>query len=399
MEALFPKWPFVFSEMALFGIILLFGLIGSQLVRRTGFVPRITGYLAIGFLLGPSNLNWLNNEVLGAVQIFVDIGIGLVLFELGRRLDLEWLRHNLGLLATSIGECLFSFGAILAVLLYVDFPPLQAAFAAAIGIATAPGVVLLVARDLAADGQVTRRAINLVAINNVIALIAFTVLLSLGHLNSQASWATILLHPVYLLLGSLTLGMASFFVMLVLARFLGKNEAQHFILLVGSILLAVGAARMLNLSVLMTLLALGIFAKNFDWRHAIMDVEFGYAGELFFVLLFVVAGAGIRFNNFPDVLWIALAFVVVRSVAKLLPAIVFARMSGASVLQGAMLGVLLLPLAAIAFDMTQSVMALYPGFGDEFRALMVTSISLLEVVGPVAAQYALKRVGEAQPSS
>jgi Kef-type K+ transport system membrane component KefB len=397
MEAQFlPNWPLRLSEVALFGIILLAGLIGSQVVRRTGFLPRISGYLAIGLVVGPSGLNWLTEDLIGSVQFFVDIATGLILFELGRRLDLAWLRHDRGLLATVVAEALLSFAAVFFTLRYFGFSPLIAGLAGTIGISTSPAVVLLVAHELGAEGQVTRRAFSLTATNNVIAIVVFTVLLSLVHLNLQANLKTILLHPFYLLAGSVVAGYAVFYAMLLMARLVGKRESEQFIVLVGGILLAVGVAGMLNLPVLLTLLALGIFAKNLDRAHDLLEIEFGYASQLFFVLLFVVAGASMRFGHFTQAFWPALAFVIVRAAAKLLPAVAFARTSRLSVTQGAMLGVALIPLTGLA--MAQSVAALYPGFGGELIALMGLSVTILEIVGPIATQYALKRAGESHPN-
>ncbi len=62
---------------------------------------------------------------------------------------------------------------------------------------------MLVARELNAEGQVTERALILVAINSVAAFVLMTVLLSWIHHEYSADWRVSLLHPIYILAGSL----------------------------------------------------------------------------------------------------------------------------------------------------------------------------------------------------
>ena len=169
--------------------------------------------------------------------------------------------------------------------------PLHALIAAAIGVATSPSVLLMVIHDQRADGPLTEQALNLTALNNAFAVLTFTMLLAQLHMQYQAGLHVVLLHPVYLLAGSLLLGWLASMLMLLLARWLGKLEDLQFVLLVGVILLTVGCAVMLKLSVLIALLALGVIARNRDRHRSLLPVEFGTAAQFFFVGLFVLTGA------------------------------------------------------------------------------------------------------------
>jgi Kef-type K+ transport system membrane component KefB len=392
-----PQFPPVFSNLMLFGIMLLAGLLGGQVIASRGYLPKITGYMAIGFLLGPAGLNWVSHELLFNAQVFVDLALGIILFQLGRRLDLAWLRHDRWLLATAIADAVLSFTFVYWVLSYFGVARLQAALAASVAIATSPAVLLMVARELGAEGQVTNRAMSLAAINNVIGLITFTMLLSPLHLRLGSSTLKILLHPGYLLAGSLLLGYVGFLLLLAFARFIGKVEAGQFILLVGVVLLTVGSAHALNLPVMLTMLAFGIISKNFDRRHDIMEIEFGYASQLFFVVLFVVVGARIDPTKLLQIGLIVPAILIARLAGKMLAVYSFARPSGLSLGQATMLGIALFPMAAIAAGMTRSVAGLYPEFGSELTAIMASSIMIVEIFGPILTQFALTRAGEAHP--
>lgn len=389
-----PSLPPALNGLALFGLILLAGLAGGSLATRTRVLPKITGYIVAGWLLGPGMLNLLGQNLLVEARLFVDISLGLILFELGRRLDFSWLRHDRWLLATGAGESILSFGLMFYVLKLFDIPALQAAMAAAIGIAVSPAVVMLVAHEMRADGPVTRRLLALTAMNNVAALLAFTALLPLVHLSFSAGWITVLLHPLYRLAGSMLLGSIFCLLTLRLARAIGKQEAGQFILLVGMIITAVGTAKMFNLSVLLTLLSFGILARNLDRRRDLMEVEFGHAGQLFFVVLFVVAGANLQWGT-GTLAWAALAMVAVRMAGKSAALLLIGPASGLSLRQTALLGTALTPMAGVALGMAQTVADIYPDFGAQVTAIVVFAVAVLNLIGPVATRFALRAAGEA----
>jgi len=84
--------------------------------------------------------------MLAYTRVFLDVGLGLVLFELGRRLNLMWLTGDRWLLVMASAESLLSFGCMFGALVWFDIKPLHAAVAAAIGISSSPAIVMLVAR-------------------------------------------------------------------------------------------------------------------------------------------------------------------------------------------------------------------------------------------------------------
>ena len=169
---LFPHFPIHLNSMALFGLTLLLGLIGGEIAKRSYFFPTLSGYIAVGFAVGPGGFNIVDSSVLATANIFVEISLSLILFELGRQLDFRWLYHDYGLLLTAVAESAFSFFAIFAVThWYIGLAWLQSALAGTIAMATSPAVVMMIADELASEGPVTRRTLILTSINNLFALI------------------------------------------------------------------------------------------------------------------------------------------------------------------------------------------------------------------------------------
>ncbi len=394
-----PQLPPVFGRTFLVGTLLLAGLLGGELARRALGLPRIVGYVLAGMLLGPQVSGVLGPEALGNARVLIDLSLGLIVFELGHRLDFQWLRRNRWLFAAAIAESVFCFWAIYAALLAFGFAPLLAASAAAIGTATSPAVVLLVAHELRAAGQVTERMLLLTAVNSVFAYVALTLLLPFLHLEHAMGWSLAVLHPLYLLGGSLLTGVLFSLVLLWLSRWVGKRDDRQFILLVALVVLAVGLARSLNLSVVLALITLGILARNLDRRHVLLPLRFGYGGQLFFVILFVLTGASLQFAPLASVGLAVAAFIGARFAGKALALLALGRLSGVSAANAGLLSVALLPMSGLALVMVLDTAALYPGFGGELAAVVLSAVAVLEILGPIATQFALKRAGEADPAA
>lgn len=395
MPGYLPQFPLAPNPLVLFGLLLLAGAAGGDALRRATGAPRIVGYLLVGLLLGPGGLALLAGERLDEAWVFADIGLGLIVFELGRRLDPGWLAREPWLAATAALECLLSFAALYWTLGYFGVEPLYAAVAAAIGIATSPAALLVVARELGAEGQVTERALHLAAINSVVAFVALTMLLAGIHHEYRAGWLTVLLHPVYLLAGSAIAGYAAGVALLVAARLLGKSERGHFVAALALVVLAVGAARMLELSVVLALLAFGVLSRRLDERHDLMPFELGRVGELFVVVLFVASGASLKPEALLPGAGLAAAYVLARFAGKSAAVMALTYFSGVRRGAAGLLCLALTPMAAVSIAMVRGTSELYPEFGERLGAIVLPAILVLGLLGPLAAAFALRRAGEA----
>jgi Kef-type K+ transport system membrane component KefB len=395
MTSFLPEYPFLTNAVLLFGLLLLAGMIGGEIVNRLLALPRIMGYVATGLALGASGLHVLNAELVREAWIFADLALGLILFELGRRLDFTWMSRDPWLAATGVFESALTFAFLYFALTYFDVRPLNAAVAAAIGIATSPAVVMVVAQELKAEGQVTERALNLTAINGVIAFVVVTMLLAWIHHEYRVGWMVAVLHPVYLLGGAVVLGYLSSVSAIVLARWLRKSESGHLVIVLALILVTMGAARMFELPALLALLAFGVLSKNLDRRHDVMAVDVARVGQLFVVVLFVLSGASLEVSMLVAGGTLALVYVLARFAGKCLGVMSLTWLSGVRSGSAGMICLALTPMSGLAIAMVQGTSRLYPGFGAEVGAIVLSAVLIMEFFGPVLVQFALKRAGEA----
>jgi Kef-type K+ transport system membrane component KefB len=393
-----PALPPELSHAAIFGALVIVGLAAGEILRRYAALPRITGYVLAGAAVGPQGLGLVTDNMLFDLRLLVDLSIGLIVFELGFRLDLKWLRMNRWLLATAIAEALLAFWAIFGALVAFGYRPVLAAMAAAIGTATSPAIVMLVVHELRAQGQVTERLLLFTAVNTAFAYVLLTLLLPFLHFEHQASWQHALLHPLYLLWGSLLAGWLACMLMLRLAAWLGKSEERQFVLMVAMVVVTVGLAHALKLSVSLTLITLGVAARNLDRGYAVLPVHFGHGSQLFFVILFVLVGASLEFSAFTVAAAAPVAaFILLRFAAKALALVALGPLTGIPPAGAGLLAIALVPLSGSAVVVVRDTTSLYPEFGKELAAVVLSAVVILELIGPIATQFALRRAGEAHP--
>ncbi|MFJ3055892.1 cation:proton antiporter [Herbaspirillum sp. NPDC087042] len=382
------------NALLVFGGLLLFGLIAGYIVSKSPWVPRITGYLLVGFLLGAGGFNLLSGEVLKVTNIFADIAVALVVYQLGRYVDIGWLRREKWLTITVAVSAVLCFGFVSVALSWFGTDSVMALLGGVMAIATAPAVVLVVLRDLKAEGQVTRRLAAMTALNNFVAVLAAYALLPvIAHEAGTPVW-TLIQHTLYSLVGSAILAYLTYWLMMPLARLLGRESSSQFVLVISVIALAIGVAHALHLPVMLSMLIFAILSKNLDRQFDLMELEFGVANELFVVMLFVTVGASMRLSDLGLLGFSVVILIAARFLAMGLGIFLFARFARMNWRQAGLLTLGTLPMTEVGVGLMQTVSSLYPHTTANVLPLLAGSMVVLEFLGPVATQFALIKSGE-----
>ncbi|HYD95390.1 MAG TPA: cation:proton antiporter [Noviherbaspirillum sp.] len=388
-----PAQPLQWNALLLFGSLLLLGLVGGYLVSKNPWIPRITGYLLVGFVLGEGGLQWLSGDILKVAHIFADIALALVVYQLGRYVDIGWLRQERWLFATVVSGAALCFAFVWGALELLGVPRHLAILAGVLAIGTAPAVVMVVVRDLGAEGHVTRRLAAMTALNNLVALVSAYIVLPVVATDVDVPMQTLLSGTLYSVFGSALLAYLTYRLMMPLARLLGRERSRQFVLVIAIITLTIGAAHALRLPVLLTMLVFAILSKNLDLQYDLMELEFGVASELFIVMLFAAIGASI---SRADIATIGLSVVVLigaRFAAMACSIFAFARPARLKWRQAGLLALGTLPMAEASFGLAQ-ISSVYPQTAAAVAPLLAGTLIVLELLGPIATQFALIKSGE-----
>ena len=393
------SWPQL-NLLIAFGVLLAFGTLGGILAARLRWLPTITGFMALGLMIGPSGLGLLSRTDLASARVLVDIALGLILFRLGASLHPWTIARNRGLVVSSLVEGGLTFVAILGLMIWLGSDPMIAAIAASIAVSSSPSVLIHVADELRAKGPTTEAAKALVAMNNIVAFVLFSFSLPLALTSANVDLVTALLVPAYQLFGAVVVSLAVSWIVTRIALQTRVSE-QHFrfALVVGAVMLALGAAVALKVSTLFTALTLGVACRWMQGRSRLTAVEFGGGGDIFFIILFAFAGANLHLGYLGQFMWVALAFVGVRSIIKCASLYACGRVLGYTRRQSAGAGLLLVPMAGLAIGLVQTTSDMLPAVGPQIAAVVLGAVAIFETVGPPLAAFALRLTGEASDPS
>lgn len=389
-----PTWPLELNTLFFFGFLLFCGALGGFMAHRMSWLPSITGFMLVGLIAGPNVLGIFDYEALADARIVVDIALALILYRLGLSLDIKSLFHDKALLLVSLFESALTFVIVYFAMAWFGIGPLVSAVVAAIAISSSPAVLLHVAHELGAHGKTTNRAQALVALNNVLAFLVFAAMMPALYSDSEAPLATMVGAPLYQLLGSTVLGVVLGWVLHLVARMTKRAPQYSLALVVGAVAMTLGLALAFGLSALFAPLVLGVVVKTAEKQDLLANLEFGPAFELFFVALFVYAGASLHLQEMVAFAPAAAVYVIARSLAK------WVGVAGTGYLVGwhrrtySNAGLMLLPMAGMAIGLANTMTAQFPVRAAEVASIVFAAVAVFETLGPPVVARALRWAGE-----
>jgi Kef-type K+ transport system membrane component KefB len=394
-----PDWPLTWSGAIAVAVLALLAAAAGEVAARWIRVPRLLGYMAAGALFGAAGylIRALQIEELPTptLHFALEFAAAVILFDVGQRVSFGWIRRNPALLGTSIVESGLTFAGVLVAMQVLGFDPLPSALIAAVAMSTSPAVVLAVTREYRAQGQVTERTLLLTALNSIYAVVFSTLLIGWARVQSRGAIDDYLLHPAYLIIGSLAVAALGARVFLLIVAFVRERAAQIMVMLaVVWIVLAISVT--LRLSPLLALLACGAFVRTFDQQRLLTTADFGLASGVALALFFALSAAVIDLTQISAAWVPAAALIAVRVACKIAATTAFAPVTGISWRKGLLTGLGLLPMSALALMLTRQVTELNPELGAQATSVLLASVVLLQVVGTLTLMFALRASGEAR---
>ena len=382
----------------------------GQLIR----LPSVTGYICAGLLLGPSGLGLITPEIIaGRLSHFNQIALMLIAFGIGEHLELKRLKKT-ARTVFSVGffEAFFAFAFVSGAVFLASFflalgPPdwgvrhylSLAMLLGAVAIATAPASTLSVMREMRAKGPWTTTLMQVVAVDNGLAIMTFGIAASvIRHFPMAGAGAVMAGCLVSLLeiVGSLLLGIVTG---LAIDYIGSKIKSRSEMLTAGlALLLLCGeTARLLDFSPLLAGMAAGFTIVN---RHR-RDVRFFRALNGFetpiYVLFFTLAGVQFDLKEFAIAGGLGSIYFLGRAGGKNLGARLGARFSHALPVVRLFLGQALVPQADVAIALIFLIegspeLKMYTPF---LTPILLAGVFLAELSGPILARQAVVKAGEA----
>ncbi len=411
-------------------IALFAGLIMTRVIKPLG-LPAVTGYLIAGVLIGPyclgvlgralsiNCLGFASMEYVERFKVISDVALGFIAFSIGNEFRLSQLKKT-GRQATIIGiaqalvATLFVDIALcaLSVLLGENVFPMSVAITlGAVATATAPAATLMVVRQYKAKGPLTEILLPIVALDDAVGLVVFAVSIGVAKAISlgNADVISIIVNPLVEIIASLVLGSIMGYLFSWIERFFHSRSKRlsvsvTFVILTVActmIKFEIGPVTIATSSLLSCMMLGTIFCNVCESSEELMDRVDRWTTPLF-ILFFVISGAELELSVFSEIaiVGVGIVYIIFRSLGKIFGATFSAKATGCEPTIVKYLGITLLPQAGVALGMSVVAMSELGDLqGNIVRNIVLFSVLIYEIAGPMLTKMALVKAGEIIPEN
>lgn len=375
---------------------MIVGLLMTRIMKKIN-LPNVTGYLIAGLIVGPYCLGVFNSENIEGLSIITEAALGFIAFSIGGEFKFSALKQlGAKIFVITLLEAVGASVLVSTVLILAGFNPQLSLVLGAIASATAPAATLMVVRQYKARGPVTSTLLPIVAIDDAVCLMLFSILSSVAKsigAKGEFSFYETIVKPLIEIVGSLVVGFAVGFVLAVATKFF-LSRANRMSLVVTAVFLGVGLSELLGFSSLLFCMAIGAALANFSKvTDAVMEGTDRWTPPIF-MLFFVISGAHFNFEVLKSVGVAGILYLVFRSAGKYFGAMLGCIFTKAEKNVRKYLGITLLPQAGVAIGMAQLSLTVVPEYGEQIRAVILCATLVYELVGPLLTKIVLTKAGE-----
>lgn len=388
-----PLW--FASPLAMLGAgLLLAQMLGLALEARG--LPKLYGAVIAGLLLGVSGVGLIDAAVATQFQELFNAATALVLFEVGRKMDLAWLWRSRRQGASLLLACILRAVAVYLVLLICGIAWSEAGFMAAMLIASSPIIYSSMVSDSQASGVAVFAGANFVGLGNIIALLVLVPTLSWLKIHDGGATAGYGAEFVKQL-GRLGLGVAiallCYTLYAVATRLTQARARVRPGMLLAALLMDLGLCSVSAASALLSLLLMGVLLRNAEKRDNVFQAELRTGQDIGYALLFMMSASLVQVQQLLNwqALGVALLVFATRVLvtrAALVPAVAWSRDKKNA------LALSMCSLVSFGSLMVDNSMTGYPGLGLVANQIMAALLALNVLVAPGLTWYGLHLAGE-----
>lgn len=382
-------------------LMLFLGFSMTRLTKRLR-LPNVTAYIVVGILIGPFCLNLVPATVIDGMDFLSDIALAFIAFSTGEFFKLSTLKKN-GMkvvIITVLEACLATVVVFIVTYCILGVDLGFSIVLAALASATAPASTVMTIRQTGAHGDFVDTLLQVVALDDVVGLIEYSVAISLAlsvSLGSASVGATGILKPIGINLGVLLLGgLFGLFLKLLMPK--KRSKDNRLIISVSLIFAFCGICALLDVSPLLGCMSMGTVYINITNDEKLFK-QLNYFTPPILLLFFVRSGLSFRLdalvNNSTAVgntplLVIGVVYFVVRIIGKYAGAFLGCLITGKPKEVRNYLGLALIPQAGVAIGLAAlGARTLGGETGVALETVILSSSVLYELVGPACAKLSL----------
>ena len=370
-------------------------------------LPKITGYILSGVLLGPHVSDILSVRVVNEMSAFNTLALGLIATTAGLELELKAIRRVWSTLASMIAlkiPLLLVFVGGSAWGIEYVFAPLGvgpgssavaiALILAVLGIGTSPAVVLAVVNESRSKGRLTDITLSMAIVKDLVVVLALALAVAVARtlVRPGAAMSSQVLVQVSVELAT-SIGVGAVLGLLLIAYIRFVHREMLLAVLV-AVLVTAEAAAQFHLELLLVFIAAGFVVRNVsDYEHELLHALEKVSLPVF-VVFFTTAGADVDLGATVSILPLALVLVGGRAVAYAIAGRVGGHLGGETQEISRNAWLAFTPQAGVTLGLVFLAAKALPEIAEPLTKTGLALVALNLLVGPVLLGLALRRVGE-----
>ena len=381
-------------------LMLALGFLMTRITKKLR-LPNVTAYIVGGILAGPYVLNLVPATIVQGTSFLPDIALAFIAFSTGEFFRLSALKKNGGKVITV--TVLESCGAAVLVFLVCHLVlGLSFAFSVVLGAlatATAPASPIMTIRQTGAKGDFVETLLQVVALDDVVGLVLYSVAISLARaaFSSSGFQVSAVLIPLAKNLALMVLGGG--FALILKALTGAKRSTDNRLIIAIAVLFSYcGVCAVIDVSPLLGCMFMGMVYINTTEDERLFR-QLNYFSPPILLLFFFRSGLSFDLSSLLSssgsigsvpLLLIGVIYFVVRILGKYLGAWSGCRLAGKSPKVRNFLGLALIPQAGVAIGLAAlGARELGGEAGHALETIILSSSVLYELIGPGAAKLSL----------
>ncbi len=391
------------------GVIFVLGSLTGWFSSKFG-IPSVVGYLLLGLVIGPEMLGFIPVAFVQNTHLIIDFSLSIIAVLIGATLKFSSLRGHAKeivyiTLYQSLGTFIIVSVGFIVMSGFLNFETsyllLVALLLGGIATATDTATPLVIVSELHAKGQFTSTFLAIVALDDVVSLMIFTLALTLGSSligSGVFEWMNIFDAMIILFLSTL-LGAIAGVINTFLEKILTHSKAMETIATLGLIFIVYSISEHYGLEPLLSAMVMGIVMTNkspsFDIVHEEID---NHLATVIFMLFFIISGMYLKLDALMTIPAIIVLYTILRLIGKMAGSYIGAAVSGSSKTIKKYMGIALFPQAGVAIGLALSIQnhAGLEAIAPVILNIIIATTFIHELFGPFITKYAIEMSGESQ---
>lgn len=381
-------------------IMLMSGFLMTRLTKKLR-LPNVTAYILVGIIIGPNLLDLIPERIIDNTAFLADIALAFIAFSTGEFFKLSKLRKNFSsTLVVTLFESITA-SILVFILCFVIFK-LNLPFSlilASLASATASASTLMTIRQTKSKGEFVDTLLLVVALDDIVALISYSVAISIsssllfgGGMQISSVITPLLLNLLMVALGGIFGWIMSFIINN------KRSTDNRLIIAIALILGFCGISAALSISPLLGCMAMACSYINISDDDKLFK-QLNYFSPPILLLFFVRSGISFDLNILFDnsleignvtIGTIAVSYFLVRIIGKYIGSFIGCLLTNKQKQVRNYLGLALIPQAGVAIGLaaTGARVLSYP-YNQTLQTIILASSILYELVGPACSKLSL----------